>query len=79
VRFRAGLGRRELTWAALTAALVCGAAGWSGLTAFVGAAIVATVLGRWATSRLGGATGDVYGAACELVEVLVLVLASSQI
>jgi adenosylcobinamide-GDP ribazoletransferase len=78
-RFRAGLGRRELTWAALSAALVCGAAGWGGLTAFVAAAIVATALGRWATSRLGGVTGDVYGAACELVESLVLVLAGLQV
>jgi adenosylcobinamide-GDP ribazoletransferase len=73
--FRAGLARRELAWAGLTAALVCGAAGWGGLAAFVGAAFAALVLGRWATSRLGGVTGDVYGAACELVEVVVLVLA----
>ena len=72
--FRAGLSRRELTWVALTAALVCGAAGWGGLVAFVGAAVAALVLGRWATSRIGGVTGDVYGAACELVECLVLVL-----
>jgi len=73
--FRAGLARRELTWAALTTALVCGAAGWGGLVAFVGAAVAAIALGRWATLRLGGVTGDVYGAACELVEVVVLVLA----
>ena len=73
--FRAGLARRELTWAALTAALVCGAPGWGGLVAFVGAAVAASALGRWATSRLGGVTGDVYGAVCELVEVVVLVLA----
>jgi len=73
--FRAGLSRRELTWVALTAALVCGAAGWGGLVAFVGAAVAALVLGRWATSRIGGVTGDVYGAACELVECFVLVLA----
>src|SRR5512136_1137121 len=39
--FRAGLARRELTWAALTTALVCGAAGWGGLVAFVGAAVAA--------------------------------------
>ena len=73
--FRAGLARRELTWAALTAALVCGAAGWGGLVAFVGAAVAALALGRWATLRLGGVTGDVYGATCELVEAVVLVLA----
>jgi len=72
--FRAGLSRRELTWVALTTALVCGAAGWGGLAAFMEAAVAALVLGRWATSRIGGVTGDVYGAACELVECLVLVL-----
>jgi adenosylcobinamide-GDP ribazoletransferase len=73
--FRAGLTRRELTWAALTAVLVCGAAGWSGLLMFVAAAIAALAFGRWATWRLGGVTGDVYGAACELVECVALVLA----
>jgi adenosylcobinamide-GDP ribazoletransferase len=73
--FRAGLSRRELIWVALTVALVCGAAGWGGLVAFVGAAVAALVLGRWAAIRLGGVTGDVYGAACELVECFVLVLA----
>jgi adenosylcobinamide-GDP ribazoletransferase len=74
-RFRAGLARRELTWAALTAVLVCGAAGWSSLLMFAAAAIAALAFGRWATSRLGGVTGDVYGAACELVECVALVLA----
>jgi len=74
-RFRAGLARRELTWAALTAVLVCGAAGWSGLLMFAAAAIAALAFGRWATWRLGGVTGDVYGAACELIECVALVLA----
>jgi adenosylcobinamide-GDP ribazoletransferase len=73
--FRSGLSRRELTWAALTTALVCGVAGWGGLIAFVAAIVATFVFGRWATSRLGGVTGDVYGAACELVECAVLVLA----
>jgi len=77
-RFRAGLGRRELTWAALTAALVCGAVGWVGLIAFAGAAVGTFTFGRWVAPRLGGVTGDVYGATCELVEVVVLVLAGQQ-
>jgi adenosylcobinamide-GDP ribazoletransferase len=76
VHFRAGLSRRELGWSALTAAVVCGLAGWVGLTALVAAAITALAFGRWATVRLGGVTGDVYGATCELVECVVLVLAS---
>jgi len=73
--FRAGLARRELTWVTLTAALVCGAVGWGGLLAFVATVLTAALMGRWATSRLGGVTGDVYGATCELVEAVVLVLA----
>ena len=73
--FRAGLSRRELTWVTLTTALVCGAVGWGGLLAFVVSAFTAALMGRWATSRLGGVTGDVYGATCELVEAVVLVLA----
>jgi adenosylcobinamide-GDP ribazoletransferase len=77
--FRAGLSRRELAWAALTVAAVCGLAGWVGLLAFVAAAITACAFGRWAVSRLGGVTGDVYGATCELVECVVLVLVSLHI
>lgn len=33
-------------------------------------AVVAAVLGRWSRRRLGGATGDVFGAAAELGETL---------
>jgi len=73
--FRAGLSRRGVTWAAFIVALVCGAAGWGGLAAFIVAAVAALALGRWASLRLGGVTGDVYGAACELVECSVLVVA----
>lgn len=69
---RAGLSLRELAWAALTTALVCGAAGWSGLIALVAATIAILTFGRWASARLGGVTGDVYGAACELIESIVL-------
>ena len=72
--FSAGLSRRELIWGALTAMLVCGFAGWAGWLAFTGAAVTTLAFGRWATSRLGGVTGDVYGATCELVETVTLVL-----
>jgi len=74
--FRAGLARRELIWAALTTAIVCGLAGWVGLLALVGAAIATLAFGRWAAARLGGVTGDVYGATCELVECVALVLST---
>ncbi|GAB4349585.1 MAG: adenosylcobinamide-GDP ribazoletransferase [Immundisolibacter sp.] len=42
--------------------------------ALLGAAAVTWLIGRAARRRLGGATGDVYGAAIELVEVTVLLL-----
>jgi adenosylcobinamide-GDP ribazoletransferase len=73
--FRAGLGRRELIWSASLVVLVCSVVGWGGLVAFMAAVLAAIVIARWATSRLGGVTGDVYGATCELVECVVLVLA----
>ncbi|WP_372696332.1 adenosylcobinamide-GDP ribazoletransferase [Immundisolibacter sp.] len=42
--------------------------------ALLGAAVVTWLVGRAARRRLGGATGDVYGAAIELVELTVLLL-----
>jgi len=42
-----------------------------------GALGAATVLALWLRRRLGGLTGDVYGAAIELAEVVMLVLASA--
>ena len=38
-------------------------------------AVVAIVLGRWSRRRLGGATGDVFGATIELGETFALVAA----
>jgi adenosylcobinamide-GDP ribazoletransferase len=41
----------------------------------LGVAVVAIVLGRWSRRRLGGATGDVFGATIELGETFALVAA----
>ncbi len=41
------------------------------------ALVTAVVIGLWAQRRLGGATGDVYGAALELSEVVALIAAGS--
>ena len=41
----------------------------------IGGLVVVLALGRWSTRRLGGATGDVFGAAVELVETLAIVAA----
>jgi adenosylcobinamide-GDP ribazoletransferase len=78
-----GLGRafkgtsrgRELAIAAVTAAAVVAALGWRMLLPTVGAGVLALLLGVWLTRRLGGLTGDVYGAAVELAELAALVLA----
>lgn len=53
-------------------------AGWlllgpGGLAVWVGATLGALLAGRWIAARLGGLTGDSYGALCELTEAAVLV------
>ncbi len=70
---RVGLGRPQIIAATLAAVIVVMALGWPALIA-LGAALGALVLmGRWAAGRLGGGlTGDVYGALCELAELVCL-------
>jgi cobalamin synthase len=44
------------------------------LLCLIVAPITVFLIGRWAANRLGGGlTGDVYGAICELVELLCLI------
>lgn len=45
---------------------------WTGPLAVLAAALLVTVLGRHVRRRLGGVTGDVLGAACELATTVVL-------
>lgn len=71
-RFRDGSGLRELGVATATLAvslLVADAGGWGAAFA---AAAGALALGVWANARLGGLTGDVYGAGIEISEVIFL-------
>ncbi len=77
--FRAGLTRRGLVAAAVVAALTAGLLGWRGLVAFAVAQVVALVLFRVSKARLGGVTGDVLGAACELVELSVLLVSAARL
>jgi adenosylcobinamide-GDP ribazoletransferase len=52
-------------------------AGWRVVLAMAVAPLLALVGGRWAANRLGGGlTGDIYGALCELVELVCLILLS---
>ena len=62
------------TVVAVVAAVVL--AGPSGVVLLVVAGAVALGVGQFATSRLGGATGDVYGAVNELATMAMLVAAS---
>ncbi len=69
----AGLGEIALAgaFALGIAGLVLGARGaglWGGATA------LAWLAGRWATRRVPGFTGDMYGALCEVTEAAVLVV-----
>lgn len=79
-----GLGvafRTGATWwrtaiaAAIALAGAVAAAGWGGIVLFVVATGVAWLVGGFAVGRLGGLTGDVYGAICELAEVAMLLVA----
>jgi adenosylcobinamide-GDP ribazoletransferase len=66
---------------AVAGAIALGAAGallgWGGLV--IAAVVIATALavGAWATRRLGGLTGDVYGALVEIAEVMTLLLVAA--
>lgn len=51
--------------------------GPAGLALGVAAALAALAMAGWARAALGGATGDVYGATCELVETAVLLGAAA--
>jgi adenosylcobinamide-GDP ribazoletransferase len=74
VFFGQGLGRAQL----LLAGLVAAATAWLALGWLVGSVLLlltwlgATLLARFALARLGGLTGDIYGATCEVIEVVLL-------
>ena len=49
--------------------------GPAGLLLVAAAGLVAGAIGAWAKGRIGGVTGDIYGATCETSEAAVLMLA----
>ena len=78
-----GLGqafKQQATWQRLTVATlitlgaIAGLMRWQGVVIMAIAWIIALAIGYFFRSRLGGLTGDTYGAISELVEVLVLVI-----
>jgi adenosylcobinamide-GDP ribazoletransferase len=75
--FRRGLGAREVIIATATVLLVAAAAaltGSRGLAALVAAPLAMLVVASLAAGRLGGLTGDVYGAIVEAAETTSLVV-----
>jgi adenosylcobinamide-GDP ribazoletransferase len=76
--FRQGLGRREVIVATATTAIATALAawftGWHAVLLWAVAGGVSLAVSRLATSRLGGLTGDVYGAIIELAETAALVV-----
>ncbi len=74
-RFSQGLSRREIIVATGIAAAGAVAFGWRGVIAWVAATLVVLALARIAQNRLGGMTGDIYGAVGEVTEVVVLMAA----
>ncbi len=77
--FRMGLKLHHVVQAGCWTALIAGAIGFA-LSWPVGLGFaVAMGVGRWVTSRLGGLTGDVYGAICELTTAAALVLCAARL
>ncbi len=83
----AGLGREmkaHVTWRQVLVATITAlaaawlAAGWYGLLALALAALTLLGVAAFTLKRIPGLTGDIYGAVCELVELVVLMLFASQ-
>ena len=73
--FRNGLGRTQMILGTLIALAVAGILGGRALLALGVSFIAAILFAMWASQKLGGGlTGDTYGATCELVELICLML-----
>mgnify|MGYP005838430181 CR=1 FL=1 len=76
--FRDGFGRAQVAIASLTALIICAAYGPPVMLSGLAGPALAWAGGHWAARRLGGGlTGDVYGALCELTELVCLILLGS--
>ena len=73
--FRAGLGRTELGMASVIAiGVALGLLGIQGVILLVVTWLTITLVARFALVRVGGLTGDIYGAICEITEVVLLII-----
>jgi adenosylcobinamide-GDP ribazoletransferase len=74
--FSKGLGAPQVVIAGLTAAAAAAPLGWRGAVVAGAALAAAALVGILARRRLGGATGDVYGAMVEIAEAAGLAAAA---
>jgi adenosylcobinamide-GDP ribazoletransferase len=75
--FSGRAGWRQVAGATVIVGLVLGALGARLLVPAAGALVASSLFALWLRGRLGGLTGDVYGAAIELAEVTMLVIAGA--
>jgi len=69
-------GKREAAVSTLIAAVIAaGIFGLRGVVMFLAVAALTMLVGLFFKGRIGGVTGDIMGAACEVSEVAVLILA----
>jgi adenosylcobinamide-GDP ribazoletransferase len=74
--FNGQAGPRQLAISTAIMGLALAGLGAHLVTAALAAGLVVLLLGLWLRRRLGGLTGDVYGAAVELAEVAALMVAA---
>jgi adenosylcobinamide-GDP ribazoletransferase len=78
VLFGQGLTVNRALLAVLAAALVAiGLLGLTGVILLAVTGLLVTLVARFALARIGGLTGDVYGAICEIIETALLVVAAT--
>jgi adenosylcobinamide-GDP ribazoletransferase len=76
--FKLGLRPYHILQAGCWTALIASVVGYSLFWPVCLGILLATGLGRWAAARLGGLTGDVYGAICELTTAAAFVLCAAR-
>lgn len=72
--YKQSAGPVEIVWATALAALAVVPLHAAGAALLVVAFVVAAVVARYATAKIGGLTGDVYGAISEAVEIGVAIV-----
>jgi adenosylcobinamide-GDP ribazoletransferase len=76
VFFKRGVGWRQVGLASATTIVAALILSGSGGVILIGLTwVTATLVARFAVARLGGLTGDIYGAICELAEAVLLLAA----